>query len=114
MSNPSKQKGTRWETELVNYLRTAGFPACERRALSGNSDRGDVAGIDGWTIEAKSATGINLAGWSDETERERLVNQDPWGLLVIKRRLKPASEAYAVMPMEAMAELMRMDQEGFH
>lgn len=109
----SKQKGTGFETAVVRYLRDEGFPACERRSLSGNVDRGDIAGIDGWTIECKNQNGLSLSGWSDETERERLANEDPWGLLVVKRRLKAISESYAIMPLESMVQLMLMDREGF-
>lgn len=41
MSNPSKQKGTRAETRVVNYLTAHGINA-ERKALKGNKDEGDI------------------------------------------------------------------------
>lgn len=41
MANPSKAKGTRAETKVVNYLKAAGLEA-KRQPLSGNKDIGDV------------------------------------------------------------------------
>ena len=67
----SKAKGTRWESAIVDYLRANGAPHAERRALGGAKDRGDIAGIPGVVIEAKSHTGMRLADWVDEAEEER-------------------------------------------
>ncbi len=52
MSNPSKQKGTAFETAVVNYLRAAGRNA-RRLVLTGSKDSGDIA-VDAWTLEAKN------------------------------------------------------------
>lgn len=41
MANPSKQKGTKGETQVVRYLAACGLDA-ERRALHGSKDVGDV------------------------------------------------------------------------
>jgi hypothetical protein len=68
--NRSKQKGTAAETAIVGYLRTNGFPYAERRALAGNTDKGDVAGIPGVVIEAKACAKMELASWVDEATVE--------------------------------------------
>lgn len=41
MSNPSKQKGTKAETNVVRYLNAHGVTA-KRKALTGNQDQGDI------------------------------------------------------------------------
>lgn len=69
--NPSKDRGTRWESSIVDYLRANGVPHAERRTLNGAKDRGDIAGLPGVVIEAKSAGRVELAGWVDEAEVER-------------------------------------------
>ena len=66
MSNPSKQRGTAWETAIVRTLRVNGFPNAERRALAGTHDLGDVTGIPGVVIEAKRQKQLALAAWVDE------------------------------------------------
>lgn len=67
----SKQKGTGWETAIVRHLTDNGFPHTERRALTGTHDRGDIAGIPGWVIEAKNCQRTELATWLDEAAIEQ-------------------------------------------
>ena len=69
MANPSKAKGTAWETAVVDYLRANGHPHAERRALSGNTDRGDIAGVPGVVIECKNAKTMALAAWARSIRR---------------------------------------------
>ena len=42
MTNPSKAKGTAWETAYARCLIDLGFPYAERRALAGAFDMGDI------------------------------------------------------------------------
>jgi hypothetical protein len=67
----SKQRGTAWESALCRYLVDEGFTQVERRALAGTSDRGDLAGIPGWVIEAKNCKRVELASWVDEAAVEQ-------------------------------------------
>ena len=84
----SRRKGTSWETAIVAFLRSVGVPYAERRALGGNKDRGDIAGLPGIAIEAKSARAIELSKWVDEAEKERANDGARIGLVWIKRRGK--------------------------
>ena len=55
MANPSKHKGTDFESGCVNYLRSCGIE-CERVALHGSRDHGDfrlVVGGREFTAECK-------------------------------------------------------------
>jgi hypothetical protein len=65
----SKAKGTRWESAIIAYLSGAGFPAVERRALTGSQDKGDVAGLP-VVVEAKNCRATELAAWVDEATAE--------------------------------------------
>lgn len=110
----SKQKGTAAEREVVRYLQTW-WPAAERRALSGNKDKGDVAGIPGVVVEVKAAARLELAKW----QRETLAEQDNATalrcVLVVKRAYKSVAQWDAYLPawqigIEAEdAEWVRMD-----
>ncbi|NAE18288.1 hypothetical protein, partial [Enterococcus hirae] len=61
--------GTAAETATVRYLRTAGFPHAERRALRGTHDCGDITGTPGlaWEVKggqaAKGASDGQVAQW---------------------------------------------------
>ena len=68
----AKAKGTAAETAVVRFLQANGYPHCERRALAGAQDRGDVAGIPGIVIEVKAAARLELAAWVDEAVKEAL------------------------------------------
>lgn len=106
MTNRSKQKGTRWESEVADYLRHRGLHRVERRSLTGIQDRGDISGIDGWVIEAKNQNTSNWAAWMDETEQERRNAKADFGLLVVRRRLKPVTSAYAVLRLDHAVDLI--------
>jgi hypothetical protein len=103
----SKDRGTKWETNIVGYLRENGVPAAERRALAGTQDRGDIAGIPGVVIEAKSATRITLAEWVAEAEQERLNDNARYGIVWAKRAGKTSpAEGYAIMTGAALVALL--------
>jgi Holliday junction resolvase len=120
MSTKSKAKGTKAETDCVNYLREH-FPMVERRTLSGSKDKGDIAGIPNCVGEVKAAAQLRLAAWQQETLTE-MVNADAANcFLVVKVPYKNVSRwdfwmpAYQVglevveSPMEA--RWLRMDFE---
>lgn len=86
MPNPSKRKGTAAETAVVSYLRDHGFPWAERRALAGELDRGDIAGIPSAVIEVKNGARERLAAWVDEAELERVNDHATVAAVWHKRR----------------------------
>lgn len=103
----SKSKGTRGERLVVNHLIEAGFYTAERRALEGTADRGDVAGVPGWTLEVKNASKHTLATWMDELDREQIRAQTPLGALVVLRRMRPIGRAYAIMEFDQLIAIMK-------
>lgn len=106
MSNPSKQKGTAWETALVAWLSQNGFVHAERRALAGSNDRGDVTGIPGVCVEAKSCKRHELGPWLDETVQEAIAGADI-PVLAVKRRGKgDPGDSFAIMRVSDLAALL--------
>lgn len=103
----SRRKGTAWESAIVDYLTANGATQTERRALCGNSDRGDIAGIPGLVIEAKNEKRIDLAGYVTEAEAERTNDGARIGLAWVKRRGKTSpGEAYVVMTGANLVRLL--------
>lgn len=104
--NRSKQIGTRWESAIVNYLQQW-WPHVERRALNGAKDKGDVAGVIGVMIEAKSASRIALAEWMKELQAEKANANAPIGVVWIRRRGKPdPGDAYVLMDGNQFVQLL--------
>ena len=109
MSNPSKAKGTRFEVDVVEFLRTHGFPHCERRALRGVNDAGDIAGIVGWSLEAKNCRTMDLAGWMGEAQRQAANAKVYLHAVIHKRRGKNVRDAYVTLPLWAFVALLADD-----
>lgn len=112
MTNRSKQKGTSWESAIVAYLTELGWPHVERRTLNGAKDRGDIAGIPGIVIEAKSVKTITLGAFVDEANTEADNDSKPaldsLGVAWIKRRghTSPA-RGYVVMDGNTFARFLQ-------
>jgi hypothetical protein len=103
----SKRRGTAWESAIVDYLRANGAPHAERRALNGAKDRGDIAGIPGCVIEAKSAARVELAAWLDEAHAERDNDGADLGVVWFKRRGKTSpGDGFVLMSGNALRELL--------
>lgn len=107
----SKDKGTTAEREVVRYLQQW-WPAAERRALSGNKDKGDVAGIARLCIEVKAAERPLLAAWQRETLAE-MTNAGATGcMLVVKRKYKVVSCWDAHVPVDLLGPLFPHFEQG--
>lgn len=97
--NPSKNKGTAFETAVVRYCRENGFPLAERIALHGNKDIGDVRLAPGVILECKAHANYSdaqIVEWLDETATEMANGNSDHGTLVVKRAYKPIGQAWAV------------------
>lgn len=103
----SKQKGTKAETEVVNYLKNW-WPAAERRALSGNKDKGDVAGIPGVVVEVKAAVRLELTKWQRETLQEMENAGAVACALVVKRPNKQVSQWDAWLRIDQLPPELRV------
>ena len=103
----SRDIGTAWETTLVRYFQSEGFPDVERPALSGRNDKGDLINIPGWTLEAKAEKRITLSDYMKELEREQAVGATKYGCVIVKKRYANVSEAYTVMPLRSLVVIMK-------
>ena len=113
MSNRNKQKGSRWEAAVRDYLSEHTGLRVERIPAGAADDRGDLSGLPGLAVECKDVARIDLAGWCDEATVEASnVGDGTLPLVVAKRRGKPAGQGYAVMPLWAFTELLRRQQDG--
>lgn len=101
MTTKAKARGTAAEREVVRYLQNW-WPAAERRALSGNKDKGDVAGIPGVVVEVKAAQRQELAAWKRETLIERQNAGVGQCALVVKRAYRPVAEWDTYLPWDVI------------
>jgi hypothetical protein len=104
----SKAKGTRHESQIVEYLRVHGFPWADRVPLSGSRDRGDVTlGPGSPVIESKNQARHSWAEWLDEATAEAVNARAPFGVVWAKRRGKGSvADGYVVMSGATFTRLL--------
>jgi Holliday junction resolvase len=105
--NKSKIKGTAYETAVVRHLNDNGFPYAERRALAGNLDKGDIAGIPSVVMECKAEQRIDLSGYMDEVATEKRNAAAQVGVAIVKRRNHGVGRSYVVLELDDFLELIR-------
>lgn len=106
-----KARGSRWERAICDYLLSFGYQYVERRLAGSRADRGDIAGLPGICIEAKSQNRISLSEWVDEAVAEG-INDGAWlSVCWVHRKGKgSAGDGYVVMTGRQFVELLqRMD-----
>jgi hypothetical protein len=105
-----RRKGSRFENDVVNYLRAAGYPQAARCLAGATDDRGDVSGVGNAIIECKNCQKMQLGPWMDEAKSEALNAALPRYIVVHKRRgVSDPGESFATMPLWLTAELLRED-----
>jgi hypothetical protein len=97
MVNKSKIKGTAFESAIVKALIEAGHLHAERRALHGNTDRGDIAGIPGVVIESKNVQTITVGAFINEAEVEKTNAGASIGVAWVKLRGKAGAMDGAIL-----------------
>jgi hypothetical protein len=104
----ARQRGTNGENAVVAALQRLGWPHAERRALAGNRDKGDIAGLPGVCLEVKAAKRMELGAWLRELDKEMVNDKADTGALWVKPIGKTQGEDYYVVMRPAVwAALMR-------
>jgi hypothetical protein len=109
----SRQKGTRWESLVVSFLRDHGFPWADRIPMAGAKDRGDVTlGPASPIIEAKNLKQDEWAKALDEANREAHNAGAPFGVVWAHRRGK-SSPGDGFVLMDGATYVVLLQQAGY-
>lgn len=108
-----REKGTRFETDVVNYLRAQlDDDRIERRALHGSKDMGDIHGLFAHGYEGiieckahKSVTWSLIGKWQQQTIDERENADADWAALVVKRPNHGVWESTAYVTLRDLARI---------
>ncbi|MEO3974412.1 hypothetical protein [Streptomyces sp. CAU 1734] len=106
MTNPSKRKGTAFESTVVPYLREHHNPAAHRNVQMGAEDIGDISGYYLHALEAKAEKSIDLPGYIRQANREAVNVGQPFGCAVVKKRNATVADAYVVRDLRTDVRLM--------
>ena len=107
----SKRKGSAFETAVVGYLADHGWPNAERRVQGGTRDRGDVAGVPGWTLELKATRTLDLAGAMTEAQLEADHAGTANYAAILKRRSHTIADSYVVVPLSTFAGMLSAKED---
>jgi len=111
MTNDARRVGSKFETDVLGYLRANGVGA-ERLAKAGSNDEGDLAlGGGEFVAELKARrdakTSLNLRAWLEEAIREsesyrkaRNLHKRPCPILVVKNPNHSIAKSFVVMYLE--------------
>lgn len=113
MSSYNKAKGTKFESDIVKYLRKLGHFA-DRLARAGANDEGDVVTIiAGQThiLECKNKKSLNLPQFWAEAQTEaanyakaRGLVVEPPAFVIVKRRRGSIGDAWVIQNLEKWVE----------
>ena len=109
MSSYNKQKGTKFETDVMKYLRELGHFA-ERLAKAGSNDEGDIVTIiagQTYILECKNRKAMNLPQFWDEARTEaanyakaRGLSLSPLAFVILKRRQHGIEKAWVIQDLD--------------
>lgn len=110
MTNSAKAKGNKFENDVCKVFNEFGFTAARIKA-GWSEDQGDleVAEFPEFVWQCKNYKDVagGLRGGVDGAEQQLLHKPGArYPVAVVKRRSKPAEEAYAVMPLEQFIKLI--------
>ena len=105
MSSYNKQKGSKFETDVMKYLRKLGHFA-ERLAKAGAADEGDIVTIiagQTYILECKNRKAMSLPQFWDEAQTEaanyakaRGMQDNPLAFVIVKRRNASIEDAWVI------------------
>lgn len=105
----NRAKGTTWESAIVDWLQKHGFWRVERRAMQGARDTGDIGGLPGVVIEAKSHATLTFSLWMKELTDEVDNASADAGFLCVKKKGKTSvGDAYWLVDPRSMPYLLRL------
>ena len=112
MASPQKRKGVAFETQILRFLQDSGLYAV-RPQQAGFKDLGDIHAPP-FVIQAKSYTDL-LAGIRagvDGYQVQRANARLPFGVAVVKRARKPVEDAYVVLRLGDLPDLIKAAQKA--
>lgn len=112
-----KDKGTRFETAVTEYLKEALCDeTIERRALNGTCDRGDISGVKfcghRMVLECKNENRMRLAEYMREAETEAANDNALYYAVIHKKRgvgistAQTIGQQYVTMPLHVLASII--------
>jgi hypothetical protein len=114
VSHPNKIRGTRYETDVVGFLREhapgLGVEDPEQiqrnGAIYGHHDRGDVGGVPSWVHQCKDVDTWRITEWIREAKKQRVNARAAWYAIWKKTRGKGVAHSVVIMDADQFVQIM--------
>lgn len=103
MTNVNKNKGTRYESAVRDYLNSTGQSA--HRIAQAGADVGDIHLNGSWALQCKDASQQRYKEWVDDVDDQRVAAGLRFGAVIHKRRNAPVGDGLVVMSVDTFAEI---------
>ncbi|WP_440066388.1 hypothetical protein [Streptosporangium sp. OZ121] len=111
MGNPNKQKGTKWEREVADYLSET-IPGCDRIG-SRDFGAGDLSVPYPIPHECKAEKSITLSEYAKQLKAIKDRTGTGLGVVIVKAPRKHVSQAYVFMTLEEWRAILPLVGEHF-
>ncbi len=109
----SRRKGSAGELEVAKVFQAHGFDVRRTPNSGGLVVKGDLIGLDGYSVEVKRCERLAVPAWLRQAHRDAGVGEVP--LLAFRTsatlKMDPLSRWNAVLPLEEVARLIARDRE---
>jgi hypothetical protein len=109
MANPAARKGTRGETDRVNYFKSRGWKYATRIPKAGAKDKGDMV-LDQAVpvmIESKEVKAFTPSTFIAEMEAQIIHAQAEFGFVIVKKKgTTDVGKYYCLLTVDLMMDLL--------
>ena len=110
----SRQKGSRGELEVAKIFGAHGFTNVRRTPNSGGlSIKGDLIGLDGYSVEVKRCERLAIPAWLRQAHRDAPASNTPLLVFRTSATLKsdPLGRWHVCLPLEDFASLLAQNRD---
>lgn len=106
LARKPKAKGNRYEKQVRDILRDAGWTSAKRNLQSGGQGGGDlIEGIPGYSIECKAQESLNI--WKALEQSEAAAKATDTPIVIFKRN---GTRSYVAMPLDDFIPLVQASE----
>ncbi len=106
MTNKSKEKGSRYEKAVADYLKSCGYTEVARQRGTGTLDQGDLAGLRHWVVECKDHGHPQWWDFVRQANVEATNAGKPFGVAIQKKRNASVEDSIVMMDLKTWVEVL--------
>jgi hypothetical protein len=102
----NKAKTLAWRDDVIRYARSRGVPAGRPLHSVDSQDAGEIDGIPGWTLLCRRRQLLDIASAVRQARERADGDGSQYAVAVLYARARPVGDAYAVMSLRQLLDLI--------